>query len=295
VLRTKKTDMASIVNATASNENDAATNAIATTTEGEEEGGGGETTTTTTTTTTLYVPSTECETVDELFQLLMNLGGLTWSKTNYTEVIISAGIHEINNLAEDADGATFTGVYLKGPHYKGLTIKGESGIEGKTILTGGLILCTGDDISNITFEDLFICNGDQAGWRSWMGNGLYVDDGAHQIICKRCTFYDCEKLGIFVGDVQSHVRLHNCTVYGNKRGGIMASEGGTIDVMGDYTQVYENGKYGLFSYMAPSVVRVSFDLEEETRPSTIRLDNNKKGEYNASGGGKIERINNLLE
>ena len=55
-----------------------------------------------------------------------------------------------------------------------------------------------------------------------------------------------------VGDVQSHVRLHNCTVYGNKRGGIMASEGGTIDVMGDYTQVYENGKYGLFSYMAPT-------------------------------------------
>jgi hypothetical protein len=86
------------------------------------------------------------------------------------------------------------------------------------------------------FEDLFITNGDQAGWRSWMGNGLYVDDGAHDVRCTRCTFYDCEKLGVFVGDVKSHVVLSDCVMHGNKRGGAMASEGGAIDILGEYTQ-----------------------------------------------------------
>jgi hypothetical protein len=60
--------------------------------------------------------------------------------------------------------------------------------------------------------------------------------------------------------------------------------------------VYDNGKYGLFSYMAPSVLRLSFDFENEiTRRDTIRLDGNKMGEYNCPGGGELQRMNNLLE
>ena len=245
------------------------------------------------TTATLLVPSPECPTVDALFAQLMHLGGLTWSRRHIQHVTIAAGTHHINNLAQDADGATFTGLYLKGPHYAGLTLSGET--TDKTILSGGLLLCTGPDVSDVTFEDLFINNGDQAGWRSWMGNGLYVDDGAHNVRCTRCTFYECEKLGVFVGDIGSTAVLSDCVMYGNKRGGVLASEGGVIDVMGEYTQVYDNGKFGLFAYMAPSVLRVFFDLEESTRPTTVRLDGNAKGEYSESGGGAIKRIDNLLQ
>ena len=97
-------------------------------------------------------------------------------------------------------------------------------------------MCTGPDVHHLVFEDLFITNGDQAGWRSWMGNGLYADDGAHDVRCTRCTFYDCEKLGVFVGDVKSHVVLSDCAMHGNKKGGAMASEGGAIDVLGEHTQ-----------------------------------------------------------
>jgi hypothetical protein len=192
------------------------------------------TTTTAPPTPILHVPSPECPSVDALFQQLMELGGLTWSKRNITTVIIAAGTHHIDHVAQDADEATFTGVYLKGPHYQHLIIRGET--TDKTILSGGLILCTGPDVHHLVFEDLFITNGDQAGWRSWMGNGLYVDDGAHDVRCTRCTFYDCEKLGVFVGDVKSHVVLSDCVMHGNKRGGAMASEGGAIDVLGEYTQ-----------------------------------------------------------
>lgn len=60
------------------------------------------------------------------------------------------------------------------------------------------------------FEDLAINNGDQAGWRSWMGNGLYVDDGAHNIHAIRCSFYGCEKLGVFVGDIGTSVMVRVC-------------------------------------------------------------------------------------
>ena len=57
------------------------------------------------------------------------------------------------------------------------------------------------------FENFGINNGDQAGWRSWMGNGFYVDDGAHHIYAKQCSFYGCEKLGVFVGDIGTSVMV----------------------------------------------------------------------------------------
>ena len=39
-----------------------------------------------------------------------------------------------------------------------------------------------------------------------------------------------------MGDVKSHVVLSDCAMHGNKKGGAMASEGGAIDVLGEYTQ-----------------------------------------------------------
>ena len=125
------------------------------------------TTTTTTTTdatydpaTTLHVPSDECLSVDDLFEQLTELGGLTWSKKNITTVFVAAGIHQINHMAEDADGASFTGLYLRGPHYENLTIRGAPpatdssvahGSHPQTILTGGLLLVTGEDAHHVTW------------------------------------------------------------------------------------------------------------------------------------------------
>ena len=43
-----------------------------------------------------------------------------------------------------------------------------------------------------------------------MGNGLYVDDGAHNIHAIRCSFYGCEKLGVFVGDIGTSVMVRVC-------------------------------------------------------------------------------------
>jgi len=40
-----------------------------------------------------------------------------------------------------------------------------------------------------------------------MGNGFYVDDGAHHIYAKQCSFYGCEKLGVFVGDIGTSVMV----------------------------------------------------------------------------------------
>ena len=113
--------------------------------------------------TTLHVPSDECLSVDDLFEQLTELGGLTWSKKNITNVIVAAGVHQINHMAEDADGASFTGLYLRGPHYENLTIRGvppptdssaiaaNGGTDPQTILTGGLLLVTGEDAHHITF------------------------------------------------------------------------------------------------------------------------------------------------
>jgi hypothetical protein len=84
---------------------------------------------TTTTTSILHVPSPECPSVDDLFTQLEHLGGLSWSKRNINKVHIAKGKHIINHLSQDTNGNTFTGVYLKGPHYTGLTITGDTGIK----------------------------------------------------------------------------------------------------------------------------------------------------------------------
>ena len=81
-----------------------------------------------------------------------------------------------------------------------------------------------------------------------MGNGVYIDDGANTITCVSCRFFECEKLGVFVGDLNSSAILTNCIFHDNKRGGVMASEGGHIDLIGDNTQVYDNMKFGIGKY-----------------------------------------------
>ena len=246
----------------------------------------------------LYVPSPACLSVDVLFSQLQHLGGLSWSRDKKIHtVIISSGTHLINHLTEDASGATYTGVYLKGPHYAGLTIRGENKATSSTptVLIGGLLLITGMECTDITFDNLVINNGDQAGWRSWMGNGLYIDDGATNIKCKECIFEKCEKLGIFVGDIDSKCILTDCIVRENNRGGIMASEGGSIDVLGVHTQIYDNAKFGVSSYMVPSLIKIYFDFDEETMPETVRMNGNKKGNVGESGGGKVVRSEGMLE
>ena len=50
------------------------------------------------------------------------------------------------------------------------------------------------------------------------------------------------------------------------------------------------------SYMAPSVVRIFFDYEnEETRPESVRLENNQKGNVGERGGGIVQRVQNMLQ
>ena len=85
-------------------------------------------------------------------------------------------------------------------------------------------------------------------------------------------------------------------MYDNKRGGLMVSEGGQLNINGLYTKIYNNDKFGMFSYMSPSIIYIDFDyLVEENRAETIILQNNKKGLSKCSGGGIIERIENMLE
>jgi len=48
--------------------------------------------------------------------------------------------------------------------------------------------------------------------------------------------------------------------------------------------------------MAPSVVRIFFDYEnEETRPESVRLENNQKGNVGERGGGIVQRVQNMLQ
>ena len=73
-----------------------------------------------------------------------------------------------------------------------------------------------------------------------MKNGLYVDDGAHDVRVTRCRLFECEKFGVFVGDNASHVVLDDCVLSGNLKGGLIVSEGGVAEVMGLQTAVCDN-------------------------------------------------------
>ncbi len=242
---------------------------------------------------TLVVPSPECPDVDALCALLMDKGGLTWYErgTNFT-VEIAEGEHALDHLATDADGNSFTGVHLTGPCYEGLTIRG-AGMD-KTTLRGGLILINGRDTSGIRLQDFALSNPDQAGWLRWMKNGLYVDDGAHDVRVTRCRLFECEKFGVFVGDNASHVVLDDCVLSGNLKGGLIASEGGVAEVMGLQTAACDNGGFGIFAYMAPSVVRLHFPGNGPL-PVSVNITGNKKGDQGSVRGGTVVRVESLLE
>jgi hypothetical protein len=91
-------------------------------------------------------------------------------------------------------------------------------------------------------------------------------------------------------------KLNDFSIYDKNRGGLMVSEGGQLHVRGLFTKIYNNEKFGMFSYMSPSVIYLDFDyLLPENRATTIIIHSNKKGLSKCSGGGTIERIEHMLE